>query len=387
MKKLKVAVLTTNRADYGLLYYPMKAIEAHPALELRVIAAGAHLSRQHGYSLDKIEADGFAVAHKVEALQPEGDDSAHAAAQAAARASLGYADAYRALKPDLLMVLGDRFEVLAACQTALIMSLPIAHIAGGDLTLGAFDDSFRHAITKLSHLHFPTNERAAKLLVQMGEEPDRVYLVGSPGIDYIKSMRYLSRAQLEESLSIRFRKKILLTTFHPETLSGEWLTSLGNLLQVFSELDDEHSIIFTAPNNDPGGAEARKLMEAFVSSHSNAHLFENLGSTRYLSLMSHSNCVVGNSSSGLYEAPALKVATLNIGDRQADRLSASSVVNTAGGIDAIRQGLARALSLDCSETVSPYGDGNASQRIIDVLANIAEEYDVGKLLRKRFHHV
>ena len=387
MKKLKVAVLTTNRADYGLLYYPLKAIEAHPALELIVIAAGAHLSKQHGYSLDKIEADGFAVAHKVEALQPEGDDSAHAAAQAAARASLGYADAYRALKPDLLMVLGDRFEVLAACQTALIMSLPIAHIAGGDLTLGAFDDSFRHAITKLAHIHFPTNERAARLLVQMGEEPDKVHLVGSPGIDYIKSMRYLSRAQLEESLSIRFRKKILLTTFHPETLSGEWLTSLGNLLQVFSELDDEHSIIFTAPNNDPGGAEARKLMEAFVSSHSNAHLFENLGSPRYLSLMSHSNCVVGNSSSGLYEAPALKVATLNIGDRQADRLSASSVVNTAGGIDAIRQGLARALSLDCSETVSPYGDGNASQRIIDVLANIAEEYDVGKLLRKRFHHV
>jgi UDP-N-acetylglucosamine 2-epimerase (non-hydrolysing)/GDP/UDP-N,N'-diacetylbacillosamine 2-epimerase (hydrolysing) len=387
MKKLKVAVLTTNRADYGLLYYPMKAIEAHPALELLVIAAGAHLSRQHGYSLEKIEADGFEVAHKIEALQPEGDDSAHAAAQAAARASLCYADAYRALKPDLLMVLGDRFEVLAACQTALIMSLPIAHIAGGDLTLGAFDDSFRHAITKLSHIHFPTNARAARLLVQMGEEPERVHMVGSPGIDYIKSMRYLNRQQLEESLSIKLRKKILLTTFHPETLSGEWLSALSNLLKVLSELDQDHSLIFTAPNNDPGGAEARKLIETFVAERSNAHLFENLGSTRYLSLMSLSNCVVGNSSSGLYEAPALKVATLNIGDRQADRLSASSVVNTGGDIDSIRQGLTRALSLDCSETVSPYGDGSASQRIIDVLANIAQQYDLGKLLRKRFHHV
>jgi UDP-N-acetylglucosamine 2-epimerase (non-hydrolysing)/GDP/UDP-N,N'-diacetylbacillosamine 2-epimerase (hydrolysing) len=295
---------------------------------------------------------------------------------------IGFADALERLKPDLMVILGDRFEILAAAQAAMVAKIPIAHIAGGDITEGAYDESIRHSLTKMAHLHFATNEASARRIRQLGENPAHVYNVGSPGIDQIKRMKLLSKEELEHDLSFAFRKKNLLITFHPVTLDETGSEEqFRELLSALEELGQEVGLIFTKSNADNHGRILHRMTEEFVKSRHNAAMYTSLGQLRYLSVMSHVDMVVGNSSSGLYEAPSFKIPTVNIGDRQRGRLQASSVINCPPKKEQIVSAIQTAFEMDCSQTVNPYGDGNSSKRIKDIIKGIP---DYKKLLKKRF---
>lgn len=385
MARRKICTVTGSRADYGLLYWVMREIRDHPALELQIAVTGMHLSRRHGETWQAIEQDGFRIDARVD-TQLE-DDSAVAVTKSVGHGVIGFADAFARLDPAVVLILGDRFEILAAAQAALLGNRAIAHIAGGDVTEGAVDESMRHAMTKMAHLHFATNEAAAARVRQLGEDPAHVFNTGSPGLDYLKRTSLLSQARLEKELGIRFRERNLLVTFHPATLdtqspAAQFAELLAALDSVAAEIPT--TVVFTLPNADPGNQEVAAMIGRYVSAHPNAHAFTSLGQQRYLSLMSHADAVVGNSSSGLYEAPSLKVPTVNIGDRQKGRLAAASVLHCAPVADDIGGALRRAFALDCTATVNPYGDGDSARRIVAQLAAVA---DPRALLRKRFFDV
>lgn len=383
MKKRKICVVTGSRADYGLLYWVMKEIRDDSGLELQIVATGMHLSPEFGLTHKVIEADGFLIDAKVEMLLSS--DTPVGIAKSVGLGVIGFADALDRLRPDILLLLGDRYEILAAAQAALVARIPIAHIAGGDSTEGAFDESIRHAITKMAHLHFVTNEVAACRVRQLGENPNHVVNAGSPGIDYINRLELIGRAELQDMLDIRFRKVNLLVTFHPVTLDAQSaVDQLEELLAALAGLGQEVGIVFTMPNADTGGRALIRRVEGFVASHANARAFTSLGQERYLSLMSHVDAVVGNSSSGLYEAPSLGKPTVNIGDRQKGRLQASSVINCGPVTGAIAEAISKALSLDATGVVNPYGDGNSSVRIKDCLKGVP---DPAALLKKHFFDV
>jgi UDP-N-acetylglucosamine 2-epimerase (non-hydrolysing)/GDP/UDP-N,N'-diacetylbacillosamine 2-epimerase (hydrolysing) len=281
-----------------------------------------------------------------------------------------------------MLVLGDRFETLAAATAALVARIPIAHIGGGDVTEGAMDDSIRHAITKMAHLHFVTNEPAARRVRQLGEEPSRVHNVGSPGIDYLRKVKLLDRSELEASLGFKLRLRNVLVTFHPPTVDpGEAPRQIEELLAALSELGPQFGILVTYPNADNESRVLIKAIERFVSEHPNARAFASLGQQRYLSAMAAVDVLVGNSSSALYEAPTLRKPAVNIGDRQKGRLKAASVLDCEPQRDAIRRTIQAALALDCSRVVNPYGDGRSAERIAAILDEI---HDPKALLRKRF---
>lgn len=379
----KVCVVTSTRADYGLLYWVMKEIDAHPELELRIVATGMHLSPEFGLTYREIERDGFRIDAKIEILLSS--DTSVGACKSLGVAVIGFADAFDKIKPDILLLLGDRFEILAAAEAALILRIPVAHIAGGDTTEGAFDESIRHAITKMSHLHFVTNEVSARRVRQMGESPERVFNVGSPGIDFITRARLLNRDELAKQIGFQFRSRNLLVTFHPATLDLDSAESqMTELLGALTALGEDTGILFTMPNADPSGRVLASMVDEFVAKHPYARSYVSLGQTRYLSAMRAVDVVVGNSSSGLYEAPTLKKPTVNIGDRQKGRLSANSVLHCRAEAAAIRDAIERAFRLDCSDVVNPYGDGSASRRICDALVAVSNP---GELLRKSFHFV
>lgn len=385
MAERKVCVVSGSRADYGLLYWVMREIRDHPALELQTAVTGMHLSRRHGETWQEIEKDGFRIDARVD-TQLE-DDSVVSVTKSVGRGVIGFADAFARLDPDFVLILGDRFEILAAAQAALLGNRAIAHVAGGDVTEGAVDESMRHAMTKMAHLHFVTNEAAAARVRQLGEDPARVFNTGSPGLDYLKRTTLLSRPQLESELGIGFRERNLLVTFHPATLETESpAAQFSALLAALDAVSKEAptTIVFTLPNADAGNQEIAALIAKYVAAHPNAYAFASLGQQRYLSLMSHADAVVGNSSSGLYEAPSLKVSTVDIGDRQKGRLAAASVVHCAPVAAEIAAAIQRAFALDCSKTVNPYGDGDSARRIVARLAAVA---DPRALLRKRFFDV
>lgn len=381
MSKSKICVVTGTRAEYGLLYPVIKAISEDEDLHLQLIATGMHLSHEFGLTFREIEKDGFYIDKKIEMLLSS--DTPVGTVKAMGLGLIGFADAYSELKPDLLVVLGDRFEILAACQAALIFKIPIAHIGGGDTTEGAFDESIRHSITKMSHLHFVTNEKAYMRVVQMGEKKENVYNVGSPGIDVILNTKLLAKEALEKELNLKFHEKNLLITYHPETLSGvPSCQNVKELLYALDGLGKNTGLIFTKSNADPEGREIINLVEEFVKEHPNAYIYHSLGRKVYLSVMTHVDAVVGNSSSGLYEAPSFKKPTVNIGDRQKGRLMASSVINCAPERGEILKAIKKAFVMDCSDTVNPYGDGKSSKRIVKVIKSI-KEYKA--LLKKRFY--
>ena len=385
MAERKVCVVSGSRADYGLLYWVMREIRDHPALELQTAVTGMHLSRRHGETWRTIEKDGFRIDARID-TQLE-DDSVVSVTKSVGRGVIGFADAFARLDPDFVLILGDRFEILAAAQAALLGNRALAHIAGGDVTEGAVDESMRHAMTKMAHLHFVTNEAAAARVRQLGEDPSHVFNTGSPGLDYLKRTALLQRRQLESELGIRFRQRNLLVTFHPATLESESpAVQFAALLAALDAISAQApaTIVFTLPNADAGNQEIAALIAGYVAAHSNAYAFASLGQQRYLSLMSHADAVVGNSSSGLYEAPSLKVPTVNIGDRQKGRLAAASVLSCAPVTAEIVTALQRAFVLDCSGTVNPYGDGDSARRIAAQLAAVA---DPRALLRKRFFDV
>jgi UDP-N-acetylglucosamine 2-epimerase (non-hydrolysing)/GDP/UDP-N,N'-diacetylbacillosamine 2-epimerase (hydrolysing) len=375
-----VMVVTGSRADYGLLYWVMKAIQADPALELQVAVTGMHLSSEFGMTVSAIEADGFPIAARVDALLS--GDSAASVAKSIGMGVIGFADLFERLRPDFVLLLGDRFEILAAAQAALVARIPIVHIAGGDLTEGAFDDAIRHSITKMAHLHFVTNAAAEKRVRQLGEDSRFVFNVGSPGLDGLRRAKLLGRDELESLLGLAFRQRNLLVTFHPATLEAEQPEQeLAELLLALDRLGDAFGIVFTKANADPQGRTLNRMLEAHVAARSSCRLFDTLGQQVYLSLMQQVDVVVGNSSSGLYEAPSLRKPAVNIGSRQKGRLRSASVIDCAPQAGAIERAILAALSLDCSSVVNPYGDGNSAPRIVAALKGVA---DPRALVQKRF---
>jgi UDP-N-acetylglucosamine 2-epimerase (non-hydrolysing)/GDP/UDP-N,N'-diacetylbacillosamine 2-epimerase (hydrolysing) len=376
----KICVVTGSRAEYGLLFWPMKEIQDDPDLQLQVVVTGMHLSPEFGLTYRSIEADGFVIDARVDMLLSS--DTPVGIAKSMGLGVIGFADALDRLRPDMLVLLGDRYEILAAAQAALVARIPIAHIAGGDVTEGAFDEAIRHSISKMSHLHFVTNEVAARRVRQLGENPAHIFNVGSPGLDTIKRMTLLDRPALEKALDFRFLKRNLLVTFHPVTLdSVSAELQFQELLSALDKLGDQSGIIFTKPNADTNGRVLVGLMDAYAAAHANARVYDSLGALRYLSAMSQVDAVVGNSSSGLYEAPSFGKPTVNIGDRQKGRLQASSVINCEPEAGAIEAAILQALAADCAAAVNPYGDGNSAVRIKERLKEVAAPF---ALLKKHF---
>jgi UDP-N-acetylglucosamine 2-epimerase (non-hydrolysing)/GDP/UDP-N,N'-diacetylbacillosamine 2-epimerase (hydrolysing) len=383
MPKRKICVITGTRADYGLLYWLMKEIQADPDLQLQVVVTGMHLAPEFGLTYKVIEDAGFDINAKVEMLLAS--DTAVGITKSIGLGVIGFADVLDSLKPDLLVLLGDRFETLAAAQAALVARTPIAHLFGGDTTEGAFDEAIRHSITKMAHLHFVSNEFSAARVRQLGENPEHVYTFGSTGIDQIKRLALLSRQELEDQTGFNFQKKNLLITFHPATLEkSSPEKQFQGLLDSLNLLGPEVGVIFTYPNADPAGRSLIPLIDSFVEKHPHAKAFASLGQLRYLSAMAQVDAVVGNSSSGLYEAPSFKIPTVNIGDRQKGRLQAASVINCEPVAESIIVAIQKAFAMDCTAVVNPFGDGDSSQRIKDVLKSVPLNED---LIKKHFFDI
>ena len=365
---MKICAVTGTRAEYGILYWVLKKIEEDPAFELRLFVTGAHLSPEFGSTFREIEADGFRIDEKIEILLSS--DTPVAVAKSMGIATIGFAEAYARHQPDMVLMLGDRYELLAAAQAALVARIPIAHISGGDVTEGAFDEAIRHSITKMSHLHFPTTQRAARRIRQLGENPAHIHLSGNPSLDHLKHLSLMDREEFEKFIGLKLRSTNLLVTFHPVTLGDQPSAKpFQELLTALERLGEDVGLIFTRPNADPEGRILIRMTEAFVAARPNAVCHASLGQRGYYSAMRHVDAVVGNSSSGLLEAPSLKVPTVNIGDRQKGRVEASSVISAPSEANAIYEAVRQALVMDCSGVINPYGDGHAADRIVAGLKN------------------
>ncbi|MCK9380245.1 MAG: UDP-N-acetylglucosamine 2-epimerase [Sulfuritalea sp.] len=379
----KVCVITGTRAEYGLLRWVMQGIKDDPELTLQVIATGMHLSPEFGLTYREIEKDGFRIDRKVEMLTSS--DTAVGIAKSMGLGLIGFADALDELRPDLIVVLGDRFEIFAAVSAALVARIPVAHLHGGETTEGAFDEAFRHSITKMSHLHFVAAEEYRQRVIQLGEQPDRVFLVGGLGIDNIKRLKLLDRAELESSLDFKLGPKNLLITFHPVTLeTGTAADQMAELLTALAELTDTQ-LIFTLPNADTDGRALIKMVKQFVTQHANARAYTSLGQLRYLSCIVQVDGVVGNSSSGLAEVPSFKKGTINIGDRQRGRLQTTSVINCEPTRESIKAALEKLYSANfqanLSHVCNPYGDGCASEKVVKTI----KRYAINGIVKKVFH--
>jgi len=378
----KVCVVSSSRADYGLLYWPMRTLQQDEAFELQVVVTGTHLSPTHGLTIKRFIEDGFKIAAKVD-LELN-DDSSVAVTKSIGRGLIGFADVFASLKPDLLMVLGDRYEMLAAVEAALVARIPVAHLFGGDTTEGAFDESIRHAITKMSHLHFVSNELSAQRVRQMGENPEHIYNVGATSIDNIYCAPCMNRDEFFSAIEFKPRSFNLLITFHPVTLGS--VSSVDQLQQLLASLDalgDDVGLIFTQANADTEGVHLNQVLNEFVVVRDNAQLYDALGPL-YVSALRHVDLVVGNSSSGLYEAPALGVPTVNIGDRQKGRLQGASVVNCVAEHRAILEAMQSVIGKRYEGVDHPYGDGHSSEKIVAALKSIS---DFQALLQKHFFMV
>jgi len=377
-----ICVVTGTRADYGLLQWVMEGILLDPTLKLQVVATGTHLSVDFGLTYREIEADGFNLDFKLDILTD--DDTSVGVTKAIGRGVISFADAFAELRPDIVVLLGDRFEILAAATAALIAGLPIAHLHGGEITEGAFDDAIRHAVTKMSHLHFVAAEPYRKRVIQLGEAPERVFLTGGLGVDTIRRMHFLDREALEKALDFKFGNRNLLVTFHPVTLEKNTAPlQMAELLEALDDIKETHFII-TMPNADTGSRELIRMIKDFTASRPHARAYTSLGQLRYLSCIAQVDGVVGNSSSGLAEVPSFRKGTINIGDRQCGRLKADSVIDCAPDCASIKAAVRKLYSSDFQaslvDVLNPYGEGGASQKVIDVL----KHYDLSGIVRKSF---
>lgn len=381
----KIAVFTGTRAEYGLLYWLMKEIEGDDSLELQLIVSGMHLSPEFGYTLESIEGDGFQVSEKVEMLLSSSTDVG--VVKSIGLGVIGFADALDRLRPDCLVILGDRFEALAVAQAAMIMQIPIAHLHGGELTEGLIDEAIRHSITKMAQLHFTSAEVYRNRVIQLGESPDRVFNVGAPAIENIRRIKLLTQTELETSLQFELGSQPLLITYHPVTLkTGGGVRSLKNLLSSLERVAPDRKLVITFPNADTHGRELIEVLQEYASRNAEQVLLtQSLGQLRYLSLMKISGAVVGNSSSGLLEAPAFGVPTVDIGIRQKGRFKPDSVIESGDEISEISAALSVALSEAHRNSsciaVNPYGDGHVSEKIIPVL----KSKDLKSLVLKKFY--
>ena len=369
----KIAVFTGTRAEYGLLYWLLKDIEADNELELILLVSGMHLSPEFGLTYNTIESDGFKISEKIETLLSS--NTKEGVAKSIGLGVLGFTDALSRQDPDVLVILGDRFEALAIAQTAMILGIPIVHLHGGEITEGAYDDAIRHAITKLSYLHVTSAEKYRQRVIQLGESPERVFNFGAIGLDHLSRESFMSVSELSESMGFILNKPYMLVTYHPVTLAEENpVTSFNELLSSLDEFP-EYQIILTYPNADDGGRSIIPLLERYASDNSKrVFAIPSLGQRRYLSAVKHSSVVVGNSSSGIIEVPSFDVATVNIGMRQKGRLAARSVIHCKpcknNIVSAIRSGIIREYKANGENIVNPYGQGDSSSQIITLLKHM-----------------
>jgi UDP-hydrolysing UDP-N-acetyl-D-glucosamine 2-epimerase len=378
-----IAVVTGSRAEYGLLKSILTAIAQSPDLALRLMVCGMHLEPTFGRTVEAIEADGFTISERIATWT--GSDTPQALAAAMSRGIAGFAGAFAKARPDILLLVGDRYDMIAAALAALPFALPIAHIHGGELTEGLIDEAIRHALTKMSHLHFVANAVYRDRVIQMGEQPDRVFVSGGPGLDLIRTTPPTPRAELERRLAMTFASPPLLVTFHPATLEyAATAAQVDALLDALAAI--ERPVLFTYPNADTAASAIIDAIGGFVARHGNARLVKSLGTADYFGMMAISAAMIGNSSSGIVEAPSFRLPAVNIGDRQRGRLRAANVIDCGPESGAIVAAIGRALSADfrasLEDLANPYGDGHAAERIVRVLR--AAPLD-GDLVKKSFY--
>ena len=378
----KICVMTGTRAEYGLLYNLMKAIKDNVNLELQVVATGMHLSPEFGLTYKEIIKDGFTINKKIEMLVSA--DTPSAISKSTGLGIIGFADAFAELKPDIVILLGDRYETLAVACAAIFERIPIGHISGGEITTGAFDEAIRHSITKMSWWHFVGANEYKNRVIQLGEDPKRVHLVGGMGVDYIKKTNLLKKHDLEKLLGFNFFKKNILVTFHPVTLENN--KSEKQFLELLSSLKTLKNtlVIFTCPNSDTDNRVINQLIEKYVSKYSNNSIsFTSMGQLNYISTLQYVDAVIGNSSSGLTEAPTFNIGTINIGDRQKGRLKADSVIDCLPKKESINNAIKKLYSKSFQKRLTfvknPYGDGDATGKIMKILTNNPMPNDIKKV--------
>ncbi|MDB3938927.1 UDP-N-acetylglucosamine 2-epimerase [Candidatus Pelagibacter sp.] len=385
MSKKKVCIVTGSRAEYGLLYWLIQAVKEDQDFELQLIVTGMHLSSEFGFTYKEVEQD-FKINKKID-MHLSSDTSVEIS-RSMGIAQTSFSEAFYELKPDIVVVLGDRYEIFSAAVAAMISRIPIAHIHGGEATEGLIDEAIRHSISKMSHLHFTAAEEYSSRVIQLGEEPNRVFNVGGLGIENIKKLKLLSKKEFENSINFKLNKKNILVTFHPVTLEKQTSEKqFQEILEILDELEDTN-IIFTKTNSDIDGKIINKMIDQFTFKNSNkSKSITSLGQLNYLSALKHVDLIIGNSSSGLLEAPSFKIGTVNIGDRQNGRLKAESVVDCLTDRKNIKEAIERVYSDKFQELLkkvkNPYGEECASQKIIKVLKNVS----LNEILKKSFFNI
>ncbi len=366
----KIAVVTTSRADYGHLYWTLKELRDRPEIDLKLIALGAHFSPEFGNTFKEIEADGFTIDESIECLISS--DSDVGMAKTIGAATLSLADVLGKMRPDILLLIADRYEMLAPASVALALRIPIAHIEGGDVSEGAIDDAVRNALTKMSHLHFTTNENSRKRVLAMGEEAWRVHLVGSPSLDNLRRRELFSRAEIEADLGLDFNRQTIVVAYHPVTIQRDTISEANAVFAALEKISAQ--IVFCYPNADAGSHQLIERARKFCQTRPNRHLFVNLNHLKYWSLLKYSDLLVGNSSSGIMETPSIPLPCVNVGMRQKGREQARNIIDAAPETDSILSAIAKGSSADFRNSLdgmtNPYGDGHASEKIAEILCEV-----------------
>lgn len=383
----KICVFTGTRAEYGIMSRLMRMIQDDPELQLQIIATNMHLSPEFGLTYKEIEADGFHIDKKVEMLLSS--DTSNGTVKSMGLATIGFADALEDLKPDLAIILGDRYEMLSAAESCLIYKIPVAHIAGGAISEGAYDDAIRHCITKMSHIHFTETEEYRKRVIQLGEQPENVICTGALGVNNIRNEEIMPFEELEQSINFKLGNKFLLITFHPVTMeTATAAEQCDSLLTALEEINDEYQLLFTLPNSDTDGRVIIKKINDYVAKRPlKAFAITSLGKKRYYSALKYATAVIGNSSSGLVEAPSFNIPTLNIGNRQQGRTRGETVVDVPSTLEGMRSGLKTALSDEFKKlakaAVNPYEKDNT----LEIMFNVIKIRPLEGVIKKSFYNL
>ena len=378
---MKICLITGSRSEYGLLRRLMFKIKKSKKLNLDIVVTGMHLSKKFGFTYKDIIRDGFKISEKVNLGL--NSDSIESTINSINMGTKGFTKVYKKIKPDIILVVGDRSEIFSAVIAASFSRIPIAHLHGGELTEGAIDEALRHSITKMSHIHFVANSEYKKRVIQLGENPGRVFNVGGLGVDNIKNLKLLTKNELEKELKFNFKERNILITFHPETLNKAKVKKQFNeVLKALKKIKNTN-LVFTMPNSDLGNAIIFKMIKTFVKKNKNSYFFTSMGQLRFLSCLKHFDGIIGNSSSGLLEMPSFKKGTLDIGDRQRGRLKAKSVINVNIKKNEIITGINKLYSKQFKKIKNPYGNGGASDKIVKVL----EKLKLNNILKKKFYSI
>jgi UDP-N-acetylglucosamine 2-epimerase (non-hydrolysing)/GDP/UDP-N,N'-diacetylbacillosamine 2-epimerase (hydrolysing) len=377
--KRTIAVVTSSRADYSHLYWPLKDLAVHPEVDLKLIVLAAHLSPAFGNTVDEIEQDGFIITSRIECLLDSDTDIGMA--KTLGLAVLGLTDALSQIRPDLLLLIADRYEMLAPASVALTLRIPVAHIEGGEISEGAIDDAVRNALTKMSHIHFTSTDAARARVISMGEEPWRVHRAGAPSLDHLTRAKLLTRSELQRSLKIDLKTSPTIVAYHPVTLLQDTTEEADALFSALAQIESQ--IIFCYPNADAGSHSLMHRTHEFIRQHADAHVFVNLGAVTYWSLLQYAGLLLGNSSSGIMEAASFALPVVNVGLRQYGRERAPNVLDAEPNVASILEKVETARSAAFRDPLcgmaNPYGDGHASEQILKVLTSVSLE----NLLRKR----